>query len=76
MDQESGSGESSNDDEDPEESDETSGGGDVDYAVDSGGFQKLFDTTFHSEGLWGSEGLLRTNPGFDLIRFVLNTKLK
>ena len=41
MDQGPGSDESSDDDRDPEESDETSGGGDVDQAVDGGGLQEL-----------------------------------
>ena len=43
MDQNSCSKESSDDDRGPEKSDETSSGGDVDQAVDCGGFQKLLD---------------------------------
>ena len=43
LDQETGSDESSDDDTEPEESDETSGGGDIDQAVNCGGFQKLLD---------------------------------
>ena len=43
MDQNSCSEESSDDNRGPEESDETSSGGDVDQAVDCRGFQKLLD---------------------------------
>ena len=43
MDQGPGSDESSDDDRDPEESDETSGGGDVDQSMNSGGLKKYLD---------------------------------
>ena len=52
MDQDSGSDEASEDDGEPEKSDETSGGGDVDQAVDSRIFQKLSDC-LHGAGATG-----------------------